>query len=132
MALDSSTKYVSLVTRRRNGEGVQTPVWFAPVGEAFGVITDNNVGKVKRIRNNPSVTITPCDMRGNHLEGATTHAARARVVSGDEAKRVRQAIARKYPLAYRLLAAVWLVQVLVEKVKRIPQDPEVAILFTLE
>ena len=68
----------------------------------------------------------------SHLEGATTHAARARVVSGDEAKRVRQAIARKYPIAYRLLAVVWLVQVLVEKVKRIPQDPEVAILFTFE
>ena len=132
MTLDSSTKYVALVTFRKSGEPVTTPVWFAPVGEAFGVITDNNVGKVKRIRNNPSVTITPCDMRGNHLEGATTLAARARVVSGDEAKRVRQAIARKYPIAYRLLAVVWLVQALVEMVKRIPQDPEVAILFTLE
>ena len=130
--LDPTTKYVALVTFRKSGEPVTTPVWFAEVGGSFGVITDNNVGKVKRIRNNPSVTITPCDMRGNHLEGATTLAARARVVSGDEAKRVRQAIARKYPLAYRLLAAVWLVQVLVEKVKRIPQDPEVAILFTLE
>ena len=132
MALDSSTKYVSLVTRRRNGEGVQTPVWFAPVGEAYGVITDNNVGKVKRIRNNSRVTVTPCDMRGNHLDGASTLPATAQVVSGEEATRVRKAIRRKYPLAYRLLAVVWHVQVLVEKVKRVPQDPEVAIVFTLD
>ena len=97
--LDPTTKYVALVTFRKCGEPVNTPVWFAEVGESFGVITDNNVGKVKRIRNNPSVTITPCDMRGNHLDGASTLPATARVVSGEEATRVRKAIRRKYPLA---------------------------------
>ena len=130
--LDPTTKYVALVTFRKCGEPVNTPVWFAEVGESFGVITDNNVGKVKRIRNNSRVTITPCDMRGTHLDGASTLPATARVVSGEEASRVRKAIRRKYPLAYRLLAIVWHVQVFVEKVKRIPQDPEVAIVFTLD
>ena len=130
--LDPTTKYVALVTFRKSGEPVTTPVWFAEVGGSFGVITDNNVGKVKRIRNNPRVTITPCDMRGTHLDGASTLPATARIVTGEEATRVRKAIRRKYPLAYRLLAVVWHVQVVVEKVKRVPQDPEVAIVFTLD
>ena len=130
--LDPTTKYVALVTFRKSGEPVTTPVWFAEVGGSFGVITDNNVGKVKRIRNNSRVTITPCDMRGSHLDGASTLPATARVVTGEEATRFRTAIRRKYPLAYRLLAVVWHVQVFVEKVKRIPQDPEVAIVFTLD
>ena len=130
--LDPTTKYVALVTFRKNGEPVATPVWFADLGGSFGVITDNNVGKVKRIRNNSRVTITPCDMRGTHLDGASTLPATARIVTGEEATRVRIAIRRKYPLAYRMLAAMWHVQVFVEKVKRVPQDPEVAIVFTLD
>ncbi|NBY56957.1 MAG: hypothetical protein EBQ57_01230 [Actinobacteria bacterium] len=50
--LSDKEKYVSLVTFRRDGRAVATPVWFAAVGEEFGVITETNVGKVKRIRNN--------------------------------------------------------------------------------
>jgi len=130
--LDPKLKYVSLVTFRKSGDSVATPVWFADLGGSYGVITDNNVGKVKRIRNNPRVTITPCDMRGAHLDRATTLPATARIVSGDDATKVRKAIRRKYPLTYRLLAVMWHTQVLVEKLKRVPQDPEVAIVFTLD
>ena len=130
--LDPKLKYVSLVTFRKSGDPVATPVWFADLCGSYGVITDNNVGKVKRIRNSSRVTITPCDMRGAHLDGASTLSATARIVSGDEATMVRKAIRRKYPITYRLLAVMWHVQVLVEKLKRVPQDPEVAIVFTLD
>jgi len=116
--LDPKLKYVSLVTFRKSGDSVATPVWFADLGGS--------------IRNNSRVTITPCDMRGAHLDRATTLPATARIVSGDDATKVRKAIRRKYPLTYRLLAVMWHAQVLVEKLKRVPQDPEVAIVFTLD
>lgn len=130
--LDPKEKYVSLITYRKTGEPVATPVWFADLGGSFGVITDNNVGKVKRIRNNPRVTITPCDMGGKLQPDAKPLHATARIVSGEDATRVRKAIRRKYPLTYRMLALMWIAQVAIEKIKRVPQDPEVAIVFTLD
>ncbi|MFM8415984.1 MAG: PPOX class F420-dependent oxidoreductase, partial [Actinomycetota bacterium] len=66
--LSNKEKYVSLVTFRRDGRAVPTPVWFAAVGDEFGVITETNVGKVKRIRNNPRVTVQVCDVGGKLSE----------------------------------------------------------------
>ena len=130
--LDPREKYVSLVTFRKSGEPVATPVWFADLGGSFGVITETNVGKVKRIRNNPRVTITPCDMRGQLLDGAATYSASARIVSGGDAIRVRKAIRRKYPFAYRALSVLWIAGELLERLRRHPRETEVAIVFTLE
>ena len=130
--LDPREKYVSLVTFRKSGEAVATPVWFADLGGSFGVITESNVGKVKRIRNNPRVTVTPCDMRGQHVNGAATLPASATIVSGPEAIRVRKAIRRKYPLAYRALSVLWIAGELLERLRRHPQETEVAIVFTLD
>ena len=130
--LDPREKYVSLVTYRKSGEPVATPVWFADLGGSYGVITETNVGKVKRIRNNPRVTITPCDMGGQHHPGATTRTATARIVSGEEAIGVRKAIRKKYPLAYRALSVLWLAGELLERLRRHTQETEVAIVFTLD
>jgi hypothetical protein len=59
-------KYISLETFRKNGVGVKTPVWFAVApDDTFYVYTEDNSGKVKRIRNNPRVRVAPCDIRGN-------------------------------------------------------------------
>lgn len=59
-----NAKYLSLETYRKTGSPVQTPVWFAESDGVFYVYTEARAGKVKRIRNNPSVKIVPCDMRG--------------------------------------------------------------------
>lgn len=60
-------KYISLATYRKNGDVVRTPVWVA-VHDGIGYIfSESNVGKVKRIRNNPKVQIAECDMRGGSL-----------------------------------------------------------------
>ncbi len=60
----SGKKYVSLVTFRKNGVAVPTPVWFAERDGKLYVKTRNDSGKYKRIRNNPKVKIAPCNMRG--------------------------------------------------------------------
>ena len=65
--------YVSLTTFRESGEAVSTPVWFAISGDRIYVGTDPLSGKMKRIRNNPRVSLTVCDpwgrTRGESVEG---------------------------------------------------------------
>lgn len=61
----NNSKYVNLETYRKNGIAVQTPVWFIMKDKTFFVVTRSNTGKIKRLRNNASVRIIPCDFRGN-------------------------------------------------------------------
>lgn len=130
--LDPKEKYVSLVTYRKNGEPVATPVWFADLGGSFGVITEANVGKVKRIRNNSKVSVTVCDVRGSITPLAQSIPASARLVTGHEAVAVRRAISRKYGIVYRLFATYWFVSEVIDKVRGRRADDEVAIVFTLD
>ncbi|GAB3669676.1 PPOX class F420-dependent oxidoreductase [Actinocorallia lasiicapitis] len=58
-------KYLLVTTFRKDGRAVPTPVWVIRDGDALGVWTVADSGKVKRIRNNPEVRIGPCDLRGN-------------------------------------------------------------------
>jgi PPOX class probable F420-dependent enzyme len=95
-------KYLNLETFKKSGEGVKTPVWFAADpsasldsnGAKLYVYTIGVSGKVKRVRNNPRVKITPCDMRGNVL-GEWVE-ARAEIVTGEEAARGMQLLNKKY------------------------------------
>jgi len=48
-------KYISLTTFRKNGTPVATPVWFGEDGDKLYVMTRSDLGKAKRIRNNPQV-----------------------------------------------------------------------------
>lgn len=131
--LDPKEKYVSLVTFRKTGEPVATPVWFADLGGSFGVITDNNVGKVKRIRNNPKVTVQVCDVKGVVSADAQALSATARLVTGADAVKVRKAVGRKYGAVYVAFSVYWSVSTLWEKIRgRDKHDPETAILFKLD
>jgi len=56
--------YLNLETFRRNGEGMKTPVWFVQDGEKLYIRTIADSGKVKRIRNNPRINVSPCKMDG--------------------------------------------------------------------
>jgi PPOX class probable F420-dependent enzyme len=57
-------KYVNLETFKKDGTGVKTPVWAAPLDGRLVVFTDGTSYKVKRIRNNASVRVAACDGRG--------------------------------------------------------------------
>ena len=56
--------YISFATRKRNGEWVATPVWFAPDGDSYFVFSAGDAGKVKRLRNFSESRIAACTMRG--------------------------------------------------------------------
>ncbi len=87
-------KYISLTTFRKTGVGVATPVWFGEEDGKLYVMTRSDMGKTKRIRNNPQVRMAPCTMRGT-VTGAEI-AATARILPPEEHERARQAINRKY------------------------------------
>lgn len=90
----ANAKYLNLETFRKTGVGVRTPVWFAQEGNTFYIYTLPNLGKTKRIRNNPKVRIAPCDMRGN-LRGEWLDAT-ARICDGSEAAHGQELLRRKY------------------------------------
>jgi PPOX class probable F420-dependent enzyme len=87
-------KYISLTTFRKTGVGIATPVWFGEEEGKLYVMTRSDLGKTKRIRNNPQVRVTPCTMRGT-VTGAE-FAATARILPAPEHARARRTIHRKY------------------------------------
>ncbi len=96
-------KYISLGTFRKTGAKVATPVWFGEDGNKLYVMTRSDMGKVKRIRNNPHVTVALCTARGKII--GPEFPAQARILSPEDHSHARQTINRKYWLAR--LPLIW-------------------------
>lgn len=94
-------RYVSLVTFRRDGTPVPTPVWFAPIRDGrLAVVTDAEAGKRKRLDNDPRCTIAACDVRGR-AHGPTL-AAHAEIIDDPTGTREGiMALARRYGWQWR-------------------------------
>jgi PPOX class probable F420-dependent enzyme len=97
----AKAKYLNLESFRKTGVGVRTPVWFAqspdtstPGRATFYVYSEADVGKVKRIRNNPKVRVAPCNFRGD-LRGAWIE-GQARLCANDEVARGQELLRREY------------------------------------
>src|SRR5215469_16723734 len=90
-------KYISLTTFRKSGVGVPTPVWFGEEGGKLYVMTRSDMGKSKRIRNNPQVRVAPCTIRGKVT--GPGFAATAHILSPADFARARKTLTRKYWLA---------------------------------
>lgn len=73
---DGGHDHVLLVTSRRDGTRVPTPVWTAAAGRVLFVRTQRVCGKVARIRRDPVVQVAPCTVRGRPLAAPTTASAR--------------------------------------------------------
>jgi PPOX class probable F420-dependent enzyme len=56
--------FLNLETIRKNGQVMKTPVWFTQDGDVIYVRTVAGSGKVKRVRNNGTVRIVPCEANG--------------------------------------------------------------------
>ena len=122
-------KYVLLTTFRKNGVGVATPVWIVGLSDGSGgFTTEIDSGKVKRVRNNPSVTLQPCNLRGKVTPDSAVVAATADVLVGTDARVVTKAIRRKYRVAILLLD----VGTLFRKLFRRPETEECAILLRFD
>ena len=87
--------YIDLVTYRKSGAGVHTPVWFAEEDGRLFVMTRRDSGKYKRIHNNPRVEIAECTMRGRR----TGPPMNATATVSPDPERGRRLIRKKYWLA---------------------------------
>jgi PPOX class probable F420-dependent enzyme len=56
--------YISLETFKRDGSGVKTPVWCAPLDENIVIFTEAKAFKVKRLRRDSKIRVARCDVRG--------------------------------------------------------------------
>jgi PPOX class probable F420-dependent enzyme len=90
-------KYISLTTFRKIGVAVQTPVWFGEEDGKLYVMTRGDMGKSKRIRNNPQVRVAPCTIRGK-VTGPEFPAS-VRILPKEDHALARQTINRKYWMA---------------------------------
>jgi PPOX class probable F420-dependent enzyme len=97
-------KYINLETYRKNGQGVRTPVWFVESGSddsrKLYVRTSDDTGKYKRIRNNPSVQIAPCDIRGR-VKGKWVK-GEARIASEEVKLKAFKMLEKKYGIMYKM------------------------------
>jgi PPOX class probable F420-dependent enzyme len=99
----AEAKYVNLRSFKRDGSAVDTPVWFATLGDRIVIFTDGTSYKVKRIRRNPKVELARCDARGGLLGPWLT--GQCRIVEGepDLVARAYDALNAKYGLLMRVL-----------------------------
>jgi PPOX class probable F420-dependent enzyme len=98
-------RYVSFTSYKRNGDPVSLPVWVVPFEGGYAFTTDPDAFKVKRVRNNPRVSLRVCSVRGKVEPGAAEFPGTAEYVDAATADRVNAAIRRKYWFAYRVLIA---------------------------
>ena len=96
-------KYLNLETFRKSGESMKTPVWFTQDCETIYVQTVANSGKVKRVRNNGRVNVTPCKMDGTPV-GTWVPADAREITDAEVSKKVNHLLDKKYGLMKKMFS----------------------------
>ena len=95
-----SEKCISLETYRKNNEPVRTPVWFVIKDDLIYVVTRDQTGKVKRLRNNQQVKIATCNFKGK-IKGQWISGT-AKILTEDETKDAAKWREKKYGLMAKI------------------------------
>jgi PPOX class probable F420-dependent enzyme len=96
--------FVSLATFRRSGDAVATPVWVGRDGDSLVVTTPSESGKIKRLRNDPRVTLRPCGRGGKVADDAPTREGIAEIIEDPERiAQLTDLVSDKYGLEYRVI-----------------------------
>jgi hypothetical protein len=93
--------YVSLVTFRKDGREVATPIWFAEEGGRIWAYSELSAGKVKRLRNNTNIRLAPCTASGKVTGGWREGSGRV-IQDGEGFKQGIAALGRKYGWKFRI------------------------------
>jgi PPOX class probable F420-dependent enzyme len=88
-------RYVNLETFRKDGSGVKTPVWAAPLDGGLVVFSESKSYKVKRIRRDPHGRVAGCNVRGA-VHGPWYEARCSIIEDAAEIERAHAAIRKKY------------------------------------
>jgi PPOX class probable F420-dependent enzyme len=98
----AAERYISLVTFRRNGNGVPTPLWIAADNGKLYAFTDGTSAKMKRLKVTDRIQLAACDARGN-VKGEYIEGHARRVEDPSVMERALAALARKYGWQVSLL-----------------------------
>ena len=93
-------KYINLETYKKDGTSVRTPVWFVIDNDLVYVITRENTGKVKRLKNNHDVRIVLCSFKGEPKNEWIK--GKAEKITGKEADTAIKLRKKKYGMFARL------------------------------
>jgi uncharacterized protein len=94
-------KHALLVTFRKDGTAVPTPVWFGLLDDRRLVVqSEERTAKVRRIRRDPRAQVFPCDPRGKVLGPGVETTARI-LAAEDECEQAEAALDHQYGRARR-------------------------------
>lgn len=97
-------EFIVLTTYRRDGRAVPTTVWFAYGDGNVYITTSTTTGKIKRVRNNGGVEMTPSDRMGN-LQGKPQVQGKAHEADAPEGAQAHALLEQKYGEHFRQLTA---------------------------
>lgn len=102
-----ATKFVSLVTYKRDGTPVGSPMWLAPDGPDLVAWTPSDAWKVKRVRRDPRVVVIRSGRMGK-VDPVDPELLGTAVVeeSPAEVSRVEQLIRRKYGAQFHIITTL--------------------------
>lgn len=95
-----TSRQIVLVTFKRSGEAMPSPINHGVDAGRIYVRTDASTGKVKRIRNNPNVVVVPSSLRGKPTGQPV--AGTARILPESDHARAERAIAANWSPAMRI------------------------------
>ena len=93
-------KYCVLVTYKRTGEPVPSPLWFGMGDGKLYFQTGATAAKIKRIERDPAVRVAPATSRGRPL--AAPFLGRARLVTAEEEPEAERCLQANYGVSRRL------------------------------
>src|SRR5262249_6923473 len=91
----AAERYVSLVTFRRNGTGVPTPIWVAAHDRKLYAVTNRTSVKMRRLKENDRIRLAACDARGK-VRGEWAEGYGRRIDDAALIQRAQQALESKY------------------------------------
>jgi PPOX class probable F420-dependent enzyme len=92
----AASKQINLITYRKDGTPVSTPVWHVAEGNSVTTVSAADAWKVKRIRRNPQVEIVACDIRGKVAPDARPVRGTATLLPPSETENARRLLESRY------------------------------------
>ena len=97
-----SVEYVNLVTFKKDGSSITTPVWVALYQNSLVVTTSLNAGKVKRIKNNGKATIYVTNQTGSKKLSESLDVSASLISDSKDKFEAVEKIKKKYGLISKM------------------------------
>ena len=97
-------EFIVLTTYRKSGAAIPTTVWFAYDQGKIYITTNTTAGKIKRVRNNGHVQMTPSDRIGNLLGQPEVAGDAKEALTSEEKAQARAALEQKYGEQFHRIA----------------------------